>query len=198
MWKRERVSYAGKHYRFEHVTIEPKPAAKPRPPIWIANNARGDRELIRKTHRRVIRHADGWQTSISDPGDLAWRLGDIREQADREASLIIREAKAEAERTKGFEKVDVTFGTPPQILVNGKAAQLAPGSRIRGLDNMLVMSASLVNVKAIVNYTVDTSGLVKDVWVLRPEEVARKPWPETFQQAQSWQFDPAAQAWVKP
>lgn len=81
LWTQDDVSYAGKHYRFDHVTIEPKPAARPRPPIWIANNARGDRDLIRKTHRRVIRHADGWQTSISDPADLAWRLSDIREQA---------------------------------------------------------------------------------------------------------------------
>jgi alkanesulfonate monooxygenase SsuD/methylene tetrahydromethanopterin reductase-like flavin-dependent oxidoreductase (luciferase family) len=81
LWTEDDVSFEGKQYRFEHVTIEPKPAAKPRPPIWIANNATGDKELIRKTHRRVIRHADGWQTSISDPEDLAWRLADIREQA---------------------------------------------------------------------------------------------------------------------
>jgi alkanesulfonate monooxygenase SsuD/methylene tetrahydromethanopterin reductase-like flavin-dependent oxidoreductase (luciferase family) len=81
LWTEDDVSYQGNQYRFEQVTIEPKPAAKPRPPIWIANNAHGDRELIRRTHRRVIRHADGWQTAISDPTDLAWRLQDIREQA---------------------------------------------------------------------------------------------------------------------
>lgn len=81
LWTEDNVSFEGKHYRFENVTIEPKPAAKPRPPIWIANNAIGDRDLIRKTHRRVALHADGWQTAISDPEDLAWRLNDIREQA---------------------------------------------------------------------------------------------------------------------
>jgi hypothetical protein len=48
----------------------------------IANNASGDREKIQRTHRRVARHADGWQTAISDPDDLAWRLQDIREQAE--------------------------------------------------------------------------------------------------------------------
>lgn len=84
LWTEDDVSFEGKQYRFNHVTVEPKPAAHPRPPIWIANNARGDRELIRKTHRRVINHADGWQTAISDPDDLAWRLADIDEQA-REA-----------------------------------------------------------------------------------------------------------------
>jgi alkanesulfonate monooxygenase SsuD/methylene tetrahydromethanopterin reductase-like flavin-dependent oxidoreductase (luciferase family) len=81
LWTEDNVSYEGKQYRLENVTIEPKPAARPRPPIWIANNAQGDKELIRKTHRRVIRHADGWQTAISNPEDLAWRLADIREQA---------------------------------------------------------------------------------------------------------------------
>lgn len=81
LWTEDNVSYEGKHYRLDNVTIEPKPAATPRPPIWIANNAKGDPELIRRTQRRVVRHADGWQTALSDPEDLAWRLADLREQA---------------------------------------------------------------------------------------------------------------------
>ena len=92
----------------------------------------------------------------------------------------------------------ITFGAPPLILVNGKSAQLAPGSRIRGIDNLLVMSGALVGAKAVVNFTVDPSGLVKDVWILRKEEIAMRPWPETFDQAQAWQFDPVAQTWTKP
>ena len=82
LWTEDDVTYAGKHYQFEHLTIEPKPAAKPRPPIWIANNARGDRDLVRRTHRRVVRHADGWQTALFNRDELAWRLADIREQAE--------------------------------------------------------------------------------------------------------------------
>jgi alkanesulfonate monooxygenase SsuD/methylene tetrahydromethanopterin reductase-like flavin-dependent oxidoreductase (luciferase family) len=81
LWTEDDVSFEGEHYKFEHVTIEPKPAAKPRPPIWIANNARGDRAVIERTHRRVVRHADGWQTSISDYEDVRWRIGDIRAKA---------------------------------------------------------------------------------------------------------------------
>jgi hypothetical protein len=93
----------------------------------------------------------------------------------------------------------IAFGAPPLIELNGKPARLAPGARIRGLDNMLVMSGAVVSLKATVNYTFEnTTGLVKDVWLLRPEEIARKPWPETVAEAQTWQFDPAAQAWVKP
>lgn len=81
LWTEDDVTFEGKHYRFEHITIEPKPASKPRPPLWIANNSRRDRELIERTHRRVARHADGWQTAISDYDDVRWRLGDVRAKA---------------------------------------------------------------------------------------------------------------------
>ncbi len=92
----------------------------------------------------------------------------------------------------------VTFGTPPQILLNGMPALLAPGSRIRGENNLLVMSGALVGAKGYINYTVDAAGAVKDVWLLRKEELAMKPWPETLEQSLTWQFDPTAQTWTKP
>lgn len=82
LWTEDNVSFEGEHYRCENITIEPKPAARPRPPIWIANNAQGERALIERTHRRVVRHADGWETSISDPDDVRWRLEDIRRKAE--------------------------------------------------------------------------------------------------------------------
>ncbi len=81
LWTEENVTHQGKHYQFENLTVEPKPAASPRPPIWIANNARGDRATIERTHLRVARHADGWQTSIADSADLEWRINDVRQKA---------------------------------------------------------------------------------------------------------------------
>src|SRR6185312_14224353 len=63
-------------------------AAKPRPPIWIANNAgrsgfgyEGGRELVERTLRRVVNHAEGWQTSLYDPEDLRWRINFLRQNA---------------------------------------------------------------------------------------------------------------------
>ena len=82
LWTQENVSYEGEQYRFTNITVEPRPAAQPRPPIWIANNSKRERDVIRRTHRRVVDHADGWQTSLSDLDDLRWRLADIREQAE--------------------------------------------------------------------------------------------------------------------
>jgi alkanesulfonate monooxygenase SsuD/methylene tetrahydromethanopterin reductase-like flavin-dependent oxidoreductase (luciferase family) len=81
LWTEDNVSFDGQHYRCQNITIEPKPAAKPRPPIWIANNAGGERALIERTHQRVVDHADGWETSLCDPDDLRWRIEDIRHKA---------------------------------------------------------------------------------------------------------------------
>ena len=93
---------------------------------------------------------------------------------------------------------EIVVVEPPEILLNGRAARLAPGARIRGIDNMLAMSGALVGARLPVNYTVEINGLVKDVWVLRTDEAANKPWPATPQETQSWRFDPAAQSWSKP
>jgi alkanesulfonate monooxygenase SsuD/methylene tetrahydromethanopterin reductase-like flavin-dependent oxidoreductase (luciferase family) len=91
LWTEDNVSFDGEHYQFSGITIEPKPAAKPRPPIWIANNAgrgvplheRTPEQLafISRTNTRVAAVADGWQTAVCDPDDVAWRMADIRRQA---------------------------------------------------------------------------------------------------------------------
>jgi hypothetical protein len=86
---------------------------------------------------------------------------------------------------------------PPEVQLNGQAARLAPGSRIRGADNMVQMSGALVGARLLVHYTLDPTDLVQDVWILTPDEAARKPWPSTPAEAQAWMFNPAAQAWTK-
>lgn len=85
----------------------------------------------------------------------------------------------------------------PDVLLNGKPARLSPGSRVRGDTNLLLQPAALTGQKVTVHYTVDMSGLVGDVWVLNPAELANKTWPRTPQEAAAWLFDPAAQTWTK-
>lgn len=87
---------------------------------------------------------------------------------------------------------------PPDITMDGLPLRLAPGARIRGGTNMIVLSGGLLGQKLTVNYTVEFGGLVKDVWLLRPEEQARQPWPRTPEESQVWAFDPFAQTWTKP
>jgi len=94
---------------------------------------------------------------------------------------------------------ELVFGQPPEVMLNAVPMRLAPGARIRGRNNMIVLSGALVGAKALVHYTVDsTPGLLKDVWILTAAEAAKKPWPATDQEAKSWAFDPAAQVWSKP
>ncbi len=92
----------------------------------------------------------------------------------------------------------LVVGAPPEATLNGKNARLAPGARIRTQDNLLAMSASISGASLLVHYTLDSYGLVREVWILTPAEADKRPWPETPEEAQSWLFDPVAQAWAKP
>jgi hypothetical protein len=62
----------------------------------------------------------------------------------------------------------------PLITIDGKREQLSPGARIRGVNNMLAMSASLTGVELVVNYTREVNGYVHEVWILTPEEAKLK------------------------
>ncbi|MDO8904181.1 hypothetical protein [Hydrogenophaga sp.] len=63
---------------------------------------------------------------------------------------------------------------PPEIKLNGEPARLSPGSRIRGQNNTIILSGTLVGQEVLVNYVRDSLGLVHDVWVLNPAEAAEK------------------------
>jgi hypothetical protein len=93
---------------------------------------------------------------------------------------------------------ELIVGTPPEIVLNGQDMRLAPGARIRAQDNMIVLSGTLVGSRMMVHYTVDPQGEIKDVWILRPEELARQPWPKSAKEAMTWSFDPIAQVWTRP
>ncbi len=91
----------------------------------------------------------------------------------------------------------LVLGVAPQASLNGKDDRLAPGARIRGADNLLLLPGQIHGQKLLVHYTRDTYRLIKDVWVLRPAEAAL-PWPETAEQAVTWRYDPLSHRWLKP
>ena len=93
---------------------------------------------------------------------------------------------------------ELVVTAPPEVLLNKRPARLAPGARIRGADNMLLMSGAAVNQRLLVHYTLDLQGQMLEVWVLTPAEAARKPWPVSPQEAASWSFNPSSQTWSKP
>jgi hypothetical protein len=61
---------------------------------------------------------------------------------------------------------------PPVIQMNGKSDRLSPGSRIRGLNNMLILSGSIIGQSLLVNFVRNATGEVHDVWVLTEAEAA--------------------------
>ncbi len=65
--------------------------------------------------------------------------------------------------------------TPPDVLLDGKPARLAPGARIRNRNNLIVVSGALIGEDLPVRYTRDSLGLVFEVWVLTAAEVAADP-----------------------
>ena len=118
------------------------------------------------------------------------------------AATVVLAAPAAAQMQRHFPATAlrgaIVVSTTSEIKVNGRAAQFAPGVRVRDQNNMIQLTGALVGQKLRVNYTIDTSGLVKDVWILRPDEEAMWPWPSTPEQAQAWSFDQGAQVWTKP
>ena len=64
---------------------------------------------------------------------------------------------------------------PPEILLNGHTARLSPGARIRGRNNLLLLSGTVVGQTLQVRYLLDTSDLVHQVWILNDVELQAKP-----------------------
>jgi hypothetical protein len=63
---------------------------------------------------------------------------------------------------------------PPEIVLDGQPERLSPGARITGANRMLVMPAAIIGQNLLVNYTRDAAGLVREVWILTPDEAQAK------------------------
>lgn len=114
------------------------------------------------------------------------------------ACLAALPAQAQRLFERNALRGELVITAPPEARLNGQAVRLSPGARIRGVQNMIQLSGSLIDQKLLVNYTLDGFGQVHEVWVLSPAEAARQPWPKTMTEAQAWVFDPVLQRWSKP
>ena len=63
---------------------------------------------------------------------------------------------------------------PPLVTMDGVQTQLSPGARIRGTNNLLVLSGAAVGQALTVNYVLSPNGQVHDVWILTDIEAAEK------------------------
>lgn len=60
----------------------------------------------------------------------------------------------------------------PDVELDGKPDRLGAGARIRSPQNMLVMPGAIIGQRYLVNYTRDAAGLLREVWILTPEEAS--------------------------
>ncbi|WP_295541629.1 hypothetical protein [uncultured Pseudacidovorax sp.] len=60
----------------------------------------------------------------------------------------------------------------PQAELDGRLEVLAPGTRIRNAQNMVVTGSMLLGQDLAVNYLRDPAGQVQQVWILTPDEAA--------------------------
>jgi len=60
------------------------------------------------------------------------------------------------------------------VELNGRQAQLTPGAQIRDASNRIIMPTALP-AGALVKYRLDGEGLVRNVWILTPQEAAQAP-----------------------
>lgn len=92
------------------------------------------------------------------------------------ASLLPTPAAAQGlvrEAPKDVRPGRLVVTAAPQITLDGKPDRLSPGARIRDLNNMLVMSASITGQDIPVVYRRDAAGLVHEAWVLTADEFRR-------------------------
>jgi len=127
-WTEEVASFAGETLTFRDVIVAPRPAQRPRPPIWVGGNSRA-------AVRRAARLADGW---------VPWQL---EPEACTTAVADARRLRAEAGRPEAFEVVAplaVPAGATADTLVaaaarwrGAGATAFHAGMAARGLAELL-------------------------------------------------------------
>jgi alkanesulfonate monooxygenase len=67
LWAGDRVTFDGRFYRFRDLSIDPKPAQTPHPPIWIGGGTQPSEKVYGQTVptidpvlRRIAKYADTW------------------------------------------------------------------------------------------------------------------------------------------
>ena len=100
---------------------------------------------------------------------LSLALGLLALPSAASAQSVVRQFPANVKRGV------MTVTVPPEVQINGTVMRLSPGVRIRGPNNLLLMSGALIGQQYAVNYVLEQQGLVREVWILTQDEVDRLP-----------------------
>src|SRR5262249_21277279 len=77
LWAGDHVTFEGKYYRFEDVTIDPKPLQLPHPPMWIGGGTQPSEKIYAQTVtnidpvlRRIAKYAKTWVPHSSSTAEM--------------------------------------------------------------------------------------------------------------------------------
>jgi hypothetical protein len=112
--------------------------------------------------------------SLPTPRHAAWRIGLIA------TLLCLCTATFAQQKVRPFpptaQRGEMQITKPPEMLIDGKHERLSPGARIRGANNMVVMSGATIGQTLTINYVRESHGLIHEVWILNAAE-AQAPLP---------------------
>jgi alkanesulfonate monooxygenase len=152
LWAGDDVTYEGQYYRFEHVTIDPKPVQKPHPPMWIGGGTQPSEKIYAQTVanidpvlRRIAKYARTWVPHSSSTAEMVrgdWEkiqrfmggFGRKPEEMSRVYSNFVwvlkpgEKPESAAPRFKVYSGMDLDYWREFYLL--GEAEELA--DRIRG------------------------------------------------------------------
>ncbi len=74
LWSQDDVTYHGRYFTLNEVTVQPKPVQKDLPPIWIGGRSE-------PAIRRTARLGDGWLVSQATPEEVAEGVTQIKAMA---------------------------------------------------------------------------------------------------------------------
>ena len=129
LWAGDEVTYKGKYYRFEGLTIDPKPVQKPHPPIWIGGGTQPSEKIYAQTVanidpvlRRIAKYAKTWVPHSSSTAEM------VRGDWDKIRRFMGDFGRRPEEMTKVYSGMDLPYWREFYLL--GEAEELA--ERIRG------------------------------------------------------------------
>ena len=103
LWAGDDVTYRGKYYRFEHLTIDPKPVQKPHPPIWIGGGSQPFEKVYGQTVtnidpvlRRIAKYARTWVPHSSATADM------VKGDWDKIQRFMVEQGRKPEEMTKVY------------------------------------------------------------------------------------------------
>jgi alkanesulfonate monooxygenase len=120
LWAGDDVTYNGKYYRFQHLTIDPKPVQTPHPPIWIGGGSQPFEKVYGQTVasiepvlRRIARYARTWVPHSSATADM------VRGDWDRIQRFMAEAGRKPNEMSRVYSNFVYVLkkGEPPEAAI---------------------------------------------------------------------------------